>query len=239
MRFHVPEGHRLLALQLQDRLPKLWNISQRSCISRSARQLHVLWGEFWLSKFYTHVSTFTFDHFHIWNTCAIIRGFTCVSHMWIKCVFVLKSVYFSLVHSHFIYGIEIYANTYAKYLDPLIKINNRILRVLQNKELKTPINQLYINHHTLPIPKLHDLHILLFMHKYNFDKNNLPTLFHNYFKLNSNVHDHNTRQKEMMHSEKFENSYGKRSIKYRGGMLWNKLPYTLRLYSSRPYFKES
>ena len=150
---------------------------------------------------------------------------------------VLKSVYFSLVHSHFIYGIEIYANTYAKYLDPLIKINNKILRILQNKEIKTPINQLYINYHTLPIPKLHDLHILLFMHKYNFDKNNLPTLFHNYFKLNSNVHDHNTRQKEMMHSEKFENSYGKRSIKYRGGMLWNKLPYTLRLYSSRAYFK--
>jgi len=27
------------------------------------------------------------------------------------------------------------------------------------------------------------------------------------------------------------------SIKYRGGMLWNKLPYTLRLYSSRAYFK--
>ena len=128
---------------------------------------------------------------------------------------VLKSVYFSLVHSHFIYGIEIYANTYAKYLDPLIKINNKILRILQNKELKTPINQLYINYHTLPIPKLHDLHILLFMHKYNFDKNNFPTLFHNYFKLNSNVHDHNTRQKEMMHTEKFENSYGKRSIKYR------------------------
>ena len=53
---------------------------------------------------------------------------------------VLKSVYFSLVHSHFIYGIEIYANTYAKYLHPLIKINNKILRILQNKELKTPIN---------------------------------------------------------------------------------------------------
>ena len=151
---------------------------------------------------------------------------------------VLRSVYFSLVHPHFIYGIEIYANTYSKYVDPLIKINNKILRILQNKDLKTPINQLYNNYHTLPIPKLHELHILLFMHKYNYDKNTLPILFHNYFKLNSNVHDHNTRQKEMLHSIKFDNSYGKRVIKYKGCMLWSKLPSVLRLYSSKNYFKK-
>ena len=36
---------------------------------------------------------------------------------------VLKSVYFSLAHPHFIYVIEIHANTYSKYVDPLIKIN--------------------------------------------------------------------------------------------------------------------
>ena len=150
---------------------------------------------------------------------------------------VLISVYFSLVYSHFIYGIEIYANTHSKYVDPLIKINNKMLRILQNKDLKTPINQLYINYHTLPIPKLHDLHILLFMHKYNYNKNTLPILFHNYFKLNSNVHDHNTRQKEMLHSIKFDNSYGRRVIKYKGCMLWNKLPSMLRLYSNKTYFK--
>ena len=69
---------------------------------------------------------------------------------------VLKSVYFSLVYPHFIYGIEIYANTYSKYVDALIKSNNKMLRILQNKDLKTPINQLYINYRTLPIPKLHD-----------------------------------------------------------------------------------
>ena len=91
----------------------------------------------------------------------------------LKCLMppaVLKSVYFSLVHPHFIYGIEIYANTYSKYVDPLIKINNKILKIIQNRDLKTSINQLYINYNTLPIPKLHDLHILLFMHRYNYDK---------------------------------------------------------------------
>ena len=89
---------------------------------------------------------------------------------------VLRSVYFSLVHPHFIYGIEIYANTYSKYGDPLIKINNKMLRIPQNqnKDLKTPINQLYINYHTLSVPKLHELHILLFMHKYNYDKKYPP-----------------------------------------------------------------
>ena len=36
------------------------------------------------------------------------------------------------------YEIEIYANTYITYLDKLVKINNILLRILQNQPLATP-----------------------------------------------------------------------------------------------------
>ena len=48
---------------------------------------------------------------------------------------ILKKLYFALVHPHLVYSIEIYANTFQKYLDPLMKLNNKILRILQNQKL--------------------------------------------------------------------------------------------------------
>ena len=47
-----------------------------------------------------------------------------------------KMVYFPFVHSHLIYGIEIYGNTYNKHLSKLMILNNKILHLLQ----KAPIN---------------------------------------------------------------------------------------------------
>ena len=44
---------------------------------------------------------------------------------------IMKKIYFALIHPHIIYEIELYANTYKKYLDPLVKLNNKILRIAQ------------------------------------------------------------------------------------------------------------
>ena len=45
-----------------------------------------------------------------------------------------KQLYFALVHPHIVYGVELYANTNDSYIDPLVKMNNKILRILQNKK---------------------------------------------------------------------------------------------------------
>ena len=45
----------------------------------------------------------------------------------------LKVLYFSFVHPHILYGIEIYANTYTSYLDKLLKLNNKLLRIQPQK----------------------------------------------------------------------------------------------------------
>ena len=64
---------------------------------------------------------------------------------------IMKKIYFALIHSHLVYGIELYANTFATYLDPLIKLNNKILRIIQFKPFRTPTKQLYSEFNTLPI----------------------------------------------------------------------------------------
>ena len=55
----------------------------------------------------------------------------------------LRSIYFALAHPHILYGIEIYANTRPTYLKPLNVLNNKLLRILQNQHLQTPVAHLY------------------------------------------------------------------------------------------------
>jgi len=63
------------------------------------------------------------------------------------------------------YGIESYANTYTTYLDKLIKINNKLHRILQNCPVGTPVCPLYNKFNLLTIDKQYFLQILLLMFK--------------------------------------------------------------------------
>ena len=73
---------------------------------------------------------------------------------------VKKMLYFAFIHSQMAYG-----NTFSSYLNKLIILNNKILRILQNRE--THVADLYITFNTLMLPNLHKFHILLFMHKFS------------------------------------------------------------------------
>jgi len=73
----------------------------------------------------------------------------------------LRNIYYSLVYPHLLYGIEMYANTCVTYLDKLIKLNNKILRILQNCPIRTHVLDLYTKFNVLPLDKLHNHQIIL------------------------------------------------------------------------------
>ena len=68
-----------------------------------------------------------------------------------KCIRIL---YFAFVYPHLLNGIEIYANTGSTHLEKLQKLNNKILRVVQNKPYNSPVFNLYKAYNTLRIPQL-------------------------------------------------------------------------------------
>ena len=85
----------------------------------------------------------------------------------------LKQLYFSLINSSIQYGIEIYANTNATFLDDLKVLNNRILRILQFRNIRTRITLLYSTFNTLPIHLLHKYKLCLLV--FNFLNNKMYT----------------------------------------------------------------
>ena len=46
-------------------------------------------------------------------------------------------IYFAFVHTHILYGVEVYANTTSNHLSELAVLNNKLLRILQNKQHTT------------------------------------------------------------------------------------------------------
>ena len=90
---------------------------------------------------------------------------------------VLKMIYFAFVHSHLLYGIEIYANTTSNHLSKLTVLNNKLLHILQYKSTRTHSYELYQTYFTLPVQLLHKYQILIFMHNYRYYRTKL--LVHN------------------------------------------------------------
>lgn len=150
----------------------------------------------------------------------------------------LKQLYFSLINSSIQYGIEIYANTNATSLDDLKVLNNRILRILQFRNIRTRITLLYSTFNTLPIHLLHKYKLCLLVFNFLNNKDVLPASFKDYFKTNLNVHSHFTRTQSDLHVERFSNSYGRRALHYHVAIIWNSLPVSIKQLISVPSFKK-
>jgi len=150
---------------------------------------------------------------------------------------VLRMIYFAFVHTHILYGVEVYANTTLNHLSKLIVLNNKLLRILQNKSVKTHNSELYRTYSTLPIHLLHNYQLLVFIHKYVHQRTKLPAVFSTYLEENKLVHHYNTRQKEDFHTNVVQSEMGKRAVKYKGSLLWNNLPAELKEIQSLRSFK--
>jgi len=143
-------------------------------------------------------------------------------------VSILRNIYFAFVYPHILYGIEIYANTNSIHFFKMITLNNKLLRILQNKSYKFPVKDLYHNFDTSAIPELYIHQLLILVHKLLHHKHLLPTAFANYFTINSAVHLHNTRLRENLYLDSVSTNYGKRTVRYKASKIYNELPLSLK-----------
>ena len=60
-----------------------------------------------------------------------------------------------------------------------------------------------------------------------------------YFRLNENIHSHDTRSESNIFIEYRRTNYGKYSLKYRGAQIWYNLPNTLKTSKTYCSFKKN
>jgi len=134
-----------------------------------------------------------------------------------------------------------YANSKLSYLDKLIKLNNKLLRILQHEPISTPVSHLYETYNMLPIHDLHTQQLLYFVYKCIRHPELHPEIFadNNYFRFNKQIHIHNTRNKTNIHLYHSNKLVGQRSIKHKATVLWNELPLSVQEITSLSIFKHA
>ena len=79
------------------------------------------------------------------------------------------------------------------YLTKLLRLQNKIVRIITNSELKVSVNPHYFKLEILKLPKLYTLEIAKLMHQRY--KQNFPHCFTEFFKSLNAVHERPTRSK--------------------------------------------
>jgi len=138
----------------------------------------------------------------------------------------LQDIYYAFIHPYILYGLEVYDNTCVSYMDKLTKLNNKLLRILQKKRRKCCNECLYIQYGTLSPPQLFNYQVLSLVYKMVYLPHLLPPIFWDYFTFSTSVHTYNVRYKKL-HLSQANTQFGQRSLNFKGGQLWNRLPQDL------------
>ena len=136
---------------------------------------------------------------------------------------ILKQVYFSLIHSHLNYVICTYAGTYPSYLNRLLLLQKRAIRIINNESYLAHTNLLFQSNKILKIQDMYKLSIGIYMYDH----------LENYFR----AHDHNTRAFQDLLPAQSRLTATSHSIHVIGPKIYNSIPNDIKLKPNRNSFK--
>ena len=139
---------------------------------------------------------------------------------------VLRSLYYSLFHSHLSYGLVLWGNASRSYIDKIRSLQKRALKaiVFANNDDNTNTNHIYFDLKVLDLD--HQLKVQLSSLMWDYDHNTLPSSLRAHFKRSNLVHNYRTRAatKGNLHHCKVRTlKYGIKSFKYQGVKILNDL----------------
>ena len=151
---------------------------------------------------------------------------------------VLICLYNALFLSILQYGLIVWGQTYASYIEPVFRLQKKAIRAISFQPRLSPSLPIFKDLKLLKLSDIFELRLLTFV----FDSVNKtsPECFHNFFVFNSSVHQYCTRQasqRDLYLTRQNSLQYGLKSLRYLGAKLWNTLPAELRNAPSKISFK--
>ena len=139
---------------------------------------------------------------------------------------ILVQLYYSLAYPYMQYCNLIFANTFNTHLDPLIKIQKKLIRLIANAPFLAHTNDLFLNNNILKFTDVNIYCTGIFMYKN-------PNLFA------TNQHNYNTRHGNELRSIFQRTSTTQHNINYAGPRIWNAIPAGIRETTNLESFKRS
>ena len=103
----------------------------------------------------------------------------------------ILQIYYSLIHTHLLYGLIVWGSTYKSKLKKLLSLQNKAVKLIGGGLSRDSVTPFYYQHGILKLPDLFKFKIGKFVHAHF--KNNLPPAISNFFLLTSVMSQKNTR----------------------------------------------
>jgi hypothetical protein len=133
----------------------------------------------------------------------------------------LKTLYYSFIYPYLNYCIIVWGNAYDKYVNELMMLQKKVLRMITGSHYLAHTGELFRNQFILPIKKILWYNIAQFMYRYN--KGDLPEIFNSMFTFNRTFHSYNTRTADLLNMPKHNTKLRSFTIKVTGVRVWNKI----------------
>ena len=133
----------------------------------------------------------------------------------------LVTLYNSFIYPYLNYAIEIWGDTHECYLNTLVKLQKKAVRIITKSPFLAHTQPLFEQLRILNLEKIHVYKIGIVMFKV-YD-NSTPSIFSDLFKYNHTVHNYGTRQSYKFHVPIAPKDYLQRTIAVKGVRIWNTL----------------
>lgn len=147
----------------------------------------------------------------------------------------LRNLYYTFVYPYLIYGVEIWGNAREVHLDPLIKTQKKIVRVITFSSYLEHTAPLFEYLNILSFKKLVIHRIGLLMFKYNSSE--LPNPINKLFTHNNERHNYNTRHNNDLLTKIGNGEQIYQLFSFHGVKVWNHIHSKLVINVSYSIFK--
>lgn len=139
----------------------------------------------------------------------------------------IKSTYFSLIHSHIVYGLEVYGATSILNLNKILHLQKVAIRTMLKLERNTHCKKHFSELNIMTVYSLYIYKTILFV------KNNEKIL-----PRQKDVHNYNTRNKQNFQLAKHAKKIFEKNPSYAGIKFLNQLPNTIKSENTYNTFKK-
>ena len=145
----------------------------------------------------------------------------------------LKMLYFSLIHSHLIYCLEVWGNSSS--VNKIFKLQKKAVRIIYKQSYRSHTEPLFKLSGILKVKDLYESKLLLFA--YDYKNNVLPKSFINFFP-NRNL-SRITRQSNNINITIPRTCFSAQSVTHKIVSTWNELSNELKTFKYRRSFKRN
>ena len=133
----------------------------------------------------------------------------------------LIDLYYAFIYPFLSYCIHVWGNTHAVHLSKLTVLQKRAIRIIAGVPPRSHTDPIFVQYRLLRFTNIFQLNIALFM--YRFHHGLLPNTFNLLFIRNSQYHSYETRQGSMISMPRCRTDRTKRTIRYQGVHVWNRI----------------